>query len=193
MTKIGILALQGNVIEHHKALVAASHKLGKPVTICEVRTPQELAGLDGIIIPGGESTAYHHLLTNQGMFAALKQVRKIFGTCTGAILLAKRVSGKAKGQRTLGLMDIAIARNAYGRQVDSFEAVVPSARLGPISGMFIRAPIITKVEKGVEVLAEHEGNPVIVYQKKSNQHLLAATFHPELAGDTKLHEFFLGL
>lgn len=183
--RIGVLALQGAFAEHCRALEA----LG--CTACEVRRVEELEDLDGLIIPGGESTTIGSLLVKWGLMEALKEKiiagLPVYGTCAGLILLAKEIAGSA--QPRLGVMDIQVLRNGYGRQVDSFEADLDIAVLGPepFVGVFIRAPIIQEVGPGVEVLAEWEGYPVLVRQGK----LLASTFHPELTNDLRLHRYFL--
>lgn len=157
-----------------------------------VRTREEISAVDGLIIPGGESTTIGKLLTRFGLLEPIRErIREgmpVFGTCAGAILLAKEIEGS--DQDRLGVMDIAVMRNAYGRQIESFEADVdvPSISGDPVRGVFIRAPIITSTGPGVEVLGTFEDHPVVVRQAN----LLAATFHPELAGDRRLHSIFLG-
>jgi 5'-phosphate synthase pdxT subunit len=174
--RVGILALQGNFREH----AAMLRRLGAdPV---EVRKPEQLEGLDGLIIPGGESTAIMRLARLYGIDEALRRFEQpIFGTCAGMIML---------GRGHLGLIDVAVERNAYGRQVASFEA--PLALAGddrPLTGVFIRAPRIAELGEGVEVLAEHEGAPVLARAGR----ILVAAFHPELTDDTRVHERFLQL
>lgn len=191
--RIGILALQGGVIEHLVATREAARKLKIKCEIIEVRTEKSLKGLDGLIIPGGESTVHSKLLEREGMLSEMRKVRKIFGTCAGMIMLAKRVEGRIKGQKTLELMDIEIARNAYGTQLESFEEEIKTG-LGTINAVFIRAPRIKKVGKKVKVLAKLGKEPVAVYQHepKGNRHYLACAFHPELS-TSKFHELFLSL
>ena len=174
--KIGILAVQGNFREH----AAVLRKLGaKPV---EVRKPEQLADLDGLIIPGGESTAIGRLVHLYGLEEAIRSFeRPIFGTCAGMILLDRR---------HLGVLDLEVSRNAYGRQVASFEADLELAGDGePLRGVFIRAPRVTDAGPGVEVLAELDGEPVLLREGRT----IVAAFHPELTGDTRVHERFLDL
>ena len=193
MKKIGVLALQGGVDEHIAALLAASEKCGIPVKIVEVRNLADMESIDGIIIPGGESTTIAKLMDRAGIFNKVAQVRKIMGTCAGAILLAKKVEGATLEQRYLALMDIEIERNAYGRQLDSFEANLTTV-FGTLPGVFIRAPKMRVAGKGVQPMAFHGDDVVAAYQKKEKEgkHYLALTFHPELT-TTRFHEFFIKL
>ena len=184
--KVGILAVQGDY-EAHGAVLA---KLG--VEHVFVRTPADLAGVDALILPGGESTTHLKFLAEEGLDKAIRDFAArggaLFGTCAGAILLAREVRNPA--QPSLGLADLAIARNAYGRQVASDVRFGPSKLKKELLEMvFIRAPVIEQVGTGVEVLAESEGCPVLVRQGR----VLAATFHPELTSDTTVHEYFLKL
>jgi len=172
--KIGILAVQGNFREH----AAMLRRLGAgPV---EVRKPDELAGLDGLVIPGGESTTFMRLMRLYGLEEAVRSFeRPILGTCAGLIVLDKQ---------HLGLLDVDVARNAYGRQVASFEADLElPGEEKPLRGVFIRAPRVDRVGEDVEVLAKLDGEPVLLRQGR----YLVATFHPELTGDTRVHELFL--
>jgi 5'-phosphate synthase pdxT subunit len=184
--KIGILAIQGDYEAHAKTL----DRIG--VAHCFVRLPSDLAGVDGIILPGGESTTHLKVMKEEGLFAALKQYAAnggaFFGTCAGAILLAREVHGPP--QDSLNLLDISILRNGYGRQLAS-DVHLGRTKLSdkPVEMVFIRAPIIESVGKGVAVLAEDAGHPVLVEQGRT----LAATFHPELSDDTSIHEHFLKL
>jgi 5'-phosphate synthase pdxT subunit len=182
---IGVLALQGAYAKHEAALVAA----GAEARL--VKRPGELEGLDGLVIPGGESTTFLKHLERDGFFEALKGfVRETptFGTCAGAILLATGV--KNPEQESLRAMDITVERNAYGRQIDSAILTAPSSLPGgDLEMVFIRAPRIADVGPDVEVLAQREGAPVLVRQG----HLLAATFHPELSGDGRVHGFFVDM
>lgn len=185
-SRVGVLALQGAFREHIMMLEA----LGADAI--PVRLPDQLAGLAGLIIPGGESTAISKLMDTYRFFDFIAQRHDagvaIWGTCAGAILLARDVLDAGDGQRTLGLMDVSVRRNAFGRQVDSFEADLHvRAGIDRFRGVFIRAPWIEKVGKGVEVLAEHSGYIVAARQGK----MLATVFHPELTGDTRLHKYFL--
>ena len=185
----GVLALQGDFAAHDAALrragVAASQ-------VCAVRRVGELEGLKGLVLPGGESTALLKLMADEDWFAALRGFHArggaLFGTCAGAILLAREVHGPR--QPSLGLLDATIDRNAYGRQVDSFEAAIEARELGePLSGVFIRAPRFVATGPGVEVLGRLNDAPVLVRQGR----VLAATFHPEMAGEDRLHRLFAGL
>jgi pyridoxal 5'-phosphate synthase pdxT subunit len=181
--RIGVLALQGDYEAHIKAVVAAG---GEGF---EVRTPSELALADGLILPGGESTTLGHLMARFGMDTAIQAFEKpIWGTCAGMILLAKRITEGEKrgGQPLLGLLDIGVARNAFGRQIDSFEAQIETT-FGPVTGVFIRAPYVSEVGAGVEVLGRYDNKVVLVRQKK----LLASAFHPELTSDASLHRAFI--
>jgi 5'-phosphate synthase pdxT subunit len=174
--RIGILAVQGNVREH----AAVLRRLGAdPV---EVRKPEQLAELDGLIIPGGESTAIARLVRLYGLEEAIRSFeRPIFGTCAGMILLDRN---------HLGLLDLEVSRNAYGRQVSSFEADLElDGEDEPLRGVFIRAPRVREAGPEVEVLAELEGEPVLLRDGR----LLVASFHPELTADTRVHERFLDL
>ena len=185
--RVGVLALQGAFREHILSLEA----LG--VEAVPVRLPDQLEGCAGLIIPGGESTAIGKLMTSYGFYEALctahDQGMAIWGTCAGAILLARRVLDALPDQRTLELMDIAVRRNAYGRQVDSFEAelTVGGVAGAPFPGVFIRAPWIEETGPSVEVLATHGGRTVAAREGR----LLATTFHPELTGDPRIHGFFV--
>jgi 5'-phosphate synthase pdxT subunit len=190
MKTVGVLALQGDFAAHGAALERAG---AAPVY---VRGHEQLAGLDGLIIPGGESTTMLKLLRYDGFWDALVEFgrhKPIFGTCAGAILLASSVLSPA--QESLGLMDLEIERNAYGRQIDSrVAALEPEAEFqertgaGKLEAVFIRAPVIRHVGGGARVLAWYSGDPVLV---ESGAHL-AATFHPELTRDTRVHALFLG-
>jgi pyridoxal 5'-phosphate synthase pdxT subunit len=182
--KVGILAVQGDYEAHGKML----DRLG--VEHVYVRLPGDLAGLNGIILPGGESSTHLKVLTEEGLFDALKQFAAnggaFFGTCAGAILLAREVHGPT--QASLGLLDVSILRNGYGRQLASdVHMGRTKLRKEPLEMVFIRAPIIESVGKGIEVLAEDAGHPVLVRQGR----VLASTFHPELTDDPAVHEYFL--
>jgi 5'-phosphate synthase pdxT subunit len=181
--RIGILALQGNVREH----AAVLRSLGAEVV--EVRRPDELEGLDGLVVPGGESTAIGRLVRLSGLEEPLRSFDgALLGTCAGMILLARdAVDGRPDGLQ-LGLADVVARRNAFGRQVSSFEADLELVgETPPLHGVFIRAPWIEEVGPDVEVLAEWEGHPVLVRQGR----VLLAAFHPELTDDTRVHELFL--
>lgn len=176
----GVLALQGGVREHRRALAAAGMRS------MEVRTPSDLAQVRGLVIPGGESTAISRLASRYGLIdplrARMEEGMGAFGTCAGMIFLAARVAEGA-GPRP-GVLDITVRRNAYGRQNQSFECDLDVAGWGePLRAVFIRSPMVESVGEGVEVLAEHGGRPVLVRQGR----ILAAAFHPELTGDGRLH------
>jgi len=188
--RVGVLALQGAFIEHEKIL----RRLGVDAT--EVRLPEELAGLDGLIIPGGESTTIGKLAVKWRLLepirALAKAGRPVWGACAGMILMAQKVTDGVPDQPLLGLMDIAIVRNAFGRQVDSFETDLDVPVLGkiPFHAVFIRAPLIERVGAGVEVLARLEDGAVVAARQGN---LLATAFHPELTEDDRFHRYFLGL
>ncbi|MEM4348647.1 MAG: pyridoxal 5'-phosphate synthase glutaminase subunit PdxT [Candidatus Anstonellaceae archaeon] len=191
MDKIGVLALQGDFEEHIHALLKASEKLSVPIKIVEVRTASHLDGIDGLIIPGGESTAISRLMQSEGMFEKIASVRKIMGTCAGAILLAKEVHGATHFQRFLSIMDISVTRNAYGSQLASFEAQITTV-FGSMNGVFIRAPKLQPISPEVQPMAFLSEEVVGAYQKLKDQHLIALAFHPELT-TTKFHEYFIKL
>lgn len=178
---VGVLALQGDYQKHEEALARAG------ASARDVRTAAEMDAVDGLIIPGGESTTMLKLIGYEQLWEPLRRFgesKPIFGTCAGAILLAKEVANPA--QASFGLLDIAIERNAYGRQIDSHIAPIDLEGT-PLEAVFIRAPIIRRVGAGVEVLASHRGDPVLVSQGRH----LVATFHPELTCDPRVHELFL--
>lgn len=184
--RIGVLALQGSFIEHINMLA----KLGVMAT--PVYKPNELEGIDGLIIPGGESTTILNLMHSFNIFEPLKERAldglPVMATCAGTVLLAKEVTNP--GMKTLALMDISVKRNAFGRQVDSFEANVDIPLLGkePFPAIFIRAPLIETTDPDVEILCRlGDGTAIAVRQER----LLAVSFHPELSQDTRLHRYFL--
>jgi 5'-phosphate synthase pdxT subunit len=182
--KAGVLALQGDFREHARMFAECG---ATPVL---VRTPEELAGVDCLAIPGGESTTMAKLARGFGLAGPLRERGErgmpIIGTCAGMIVMARRV---ADGEPLLELLDIGVQRNAYGRQADSFETDLDVAGVGPVRAVFIRAPRVLDVGEDVEVLAEHDGRPVLVRQGV----LIAASFHPEIAGDARLHARLLEL
>ncbi|WP_028577150.1 pyridoxal 5'-phosphate synthase glutaminase subunit PdxT [Desulfomicrobium escambiense] len=183
--RIGVMALQGAFAEHREMLSS----LGVRAEL--VRTPGGLDGLDGLILPGGESTSMRRLAAWGGLDAVLREFgasRPVWGVCAGLILMARRVEGE---EPFAGLMDMAVARNAYGRQGESFVADVQPGRLGgaPFPGVFIRAPHVVEAGPDVEVLARLDGLPVALVQGR----LLATAFHPELTRDPRMHAFFLKL
>jgi 5'-phosphate synthase pdxT subunit len=189
MKKVGVLSLQGDFAAHGAALERAG---AEPVY---VREREQLDQIDGLIIPGGESTTMLKLMHYEGLFqpiADFGRVKPVFGTCAGAILMAKDVTHPA--QESFALIDIGIERNAYGRQIDSrVVALDPATEFqertapGKLEAVFIRAPIIRRMEPGVKVLAEYEGDPVLIEQGRH----LVATFHPELTSDPRVHKLFL--
>ena len=188
MTRIGVLALQGDFAEHAAALQRAGAEA------VEVRLPRELEGLQGLIIPGGESTAITRLMSIYELLEPLRGlVRRgvpVWGTCAGAIVLARNAIGL--DQPNIGAMDITVRRNAFGSQIDSFEIDLPVAGIGeePFHAVFIRAPVIEDVGPEVEVLARLPDGRMVAAQQG---HLLATSFHPELTGDHRFHEYFLNL
>jgi 5'-phosphate synthase pdxT subunit len=194
--KIGVLALQGAFARHVERLRAIG------ATAVEVRTPEQLAGVDALVMPGGESTTVSNLLGSTELFdpiaGRIDGGMAVFGTCAGMILLADKILDGRDDQRHFGALDITVRRNGYGRQVDSFEAdltLVEGPGLGgaqksrPFHGVFIRAPRVEAVGPDVAVLAAFDGDPVLVRQGR----LLAACFHPELTDDARLHELFLSV
>ncbi len=182
--KIGVLGMQGDIEEH----LAIMEKIG--IDAVRVKSVKTLEGVDGLIMPGGESTTMLKLLKLTGLFEALKEKIEhgfpVYGTCAGLILLAKKVEHPE--QDSLGALDLSVSRNGYGRQIDSFSAKISIPVIGEkaFEAVFIRAPVITKVGK-VEVLATYNNEPVFV--KDGN--VIASTFHPELSNDTRIHSFFL--
>ena len=190
---IGVLAVQGDVREHLRMLEEAG------ASAVPVRRPLELHGLDGVVIPGGESTTMHKLTVVFDLLEPLRdQVRAglpAFGTCAGMIMLADRVESGAPGQETIGGIDVTVRRNAFGRQVDSFEADVNFAAFDSrVRAVFIRAPWVEKVGDRVEVLARVASGPAadrIVAVRQGR--LLATSFHPEIAGDDRVHRYFVDL
>jgi pyridoxal 5'-phosphate synthase pdxT subunit len=185
--KIGVLALQGAFIEHQKML----NQLGAEVV--QVRLPGQLDGLEGLIIPGGESTTIGKLATAFNMMEPLRmfaQEKPTWGTCAGMIFLAKDIG--IDRQPILGLMDITVNRNAFGRQIDSFEADLDISILdgAPFHAVFIRAPVATRAGERVEILCRLDDEYIVAAQQG---HLLATAFHPELTNDARLHEYFLRL
>lgn len=184
--KVGVLGLQGDVREHLAALEEVD------VTGVVVRRPDEIAAVDALILPGGESTTIGKLLDR---FELLEPIREratagmpLFGTCAGLILMASEVVGPQDAPHRLSVMDVGVRRNAYGRQVDSFEADLEVRGLPePARAVFIRAPAVERVGKGVEVLATWEDRPVLLRQGR----LLASSFHPEIGGESRIHELFV--
>jgi 5'-phosphate synthase pdxT subunit len=181
--RIGVLAIQGDYAAHAAALAETG---ADPV---EIRKPDQLASIDGLILPGGESTTVLRFLDTHNFFEVLKDfctTKPVFGTCAGAILLAREVLNPP--QRSLGVLDAVVERNAYGRQIDSAILFAPTELAGgPLEMVFIRAPRFLETGPGVEVLASREGSPVLVRQGT----LMAATFHPELSPDRRVHRLFV--
>ncbi|HEV8570561.1 MAG TPA: pyridoxal 5'-phosphate synthase glutaminase subunit PdxT [Actinoplanes sp.] len=189
---VGVFALQGDVREHRAML---EHCGARTVA---VRRPSELAGLDGIVLPGGESTTMYKLARTFELFEPLRDAitggLPAFGTCAGMIMLANHIEGGIVGQETLGGLDVVVRRNAFGRQVDSFEAVVgfePSwSEPFEFPATFIRAPLVEKVGDDVEIVARVSGDRIVAVRRG---HLLATSFHPEITGDSRIHELFVDL
>jgi 5'-phosphate synthase pdxT subunit len=190
--RVGVLALQGAFAAHARALA----ELGADTY--EVRTPADLAAVDALVLPGGESTTMSRLLTTSGLFDPLGERLAdglpVFGTCAGMILLATTVLDGRPDQRSFGAIDLEVRRNGYGRQVDSFETDLDLIGLreagdrdGPFHAVFIRAPLVESAGPDVEVLAEHDGHPVLARQRR----VLVASFHPELTPDLRIHARFL--
>jgi pyridoxal 5'-phosphate synthase pdxT subunit len=182
--KAGVLALQGDFREHARAFADAG------ATPIEVRTPEDLSRVECLAIPGGESTTISKLAVSSGLVGPIVERAKdgmpILGTCAGMIVMAKRVVGL---EPLLDLVDVTVRRNAYGRQVDSFEADLEVEGVDhPVRGVFIRAPVVEEVGDAVRVLARLDGAPVVLEQGN----LIVASFHPELVGETRLHEYLLG-
>jgi pyridoxal 5'-phosphate synthase pdxT subunit len=183
---VGVLALQGAFDLHQQRL----RQLGVPAPL--IRTPADLVGLDAIVLPGGESTTMSRLLTTSGLFDELKgrlcDGLPVFGTCAGMILCATEVLDGRPDQRGFDLIDLTVRRNGYGRQLDSFESDLDVAGIdGDFHAVFIRAPLVERIGDDVEVLARHDGAPVLV----RNAGCTVAAFHPELTDDTRLHRLFL--
>lgn len=185
---VGVLALQGAFEAHQHVL----RDLG--VETVQVRTPAELESVDALVMPGGESTTMSHLLVTSGLFesidARLKQGMPVFGTCAGMILLAKGVLDGRSDQKSFGAIDIDVKRNAYGRQIDSFETDIEvDGLVEDFHAVFIRAPQIARCGEGVTVLARH-GEDIVLARQGS---VMVASFHPELTSDTRIHSLFTGL
>ena len=188
--KIGVLALQGAFAEHKKVLA----RIG--VESVEVRLPEHLEDLDGLIIPGGESTTIGKVAKRWGLLGPLRDFvesgRLVWGTCAGMIFVAKEVLDGKPDQPLLRLMDVTVRRNAFGRQVDSFEADLDVPALGeePFHAIFIRAPLIERVHNGVEVVAQLDDGTVVAARQGN---MLVTSFHPELTDDDRFHRYFVGL
>jgi pyridoxal 5'-phosphate synthase pdxT subunit len=190
--KIAVIAMQGDFEKHVQTL----HRLGADAY--PARLPDEVRRADAVVLPGGESTTIGKLMARYGVDEALREAaaarKPIYGTCAGLILLAREIAsgtGERGGQPTLGLLDVTVARNAFGRQIDSFEAALPVAAFGaePLRAVFIRAPAVVRTGPEVETLATYDGKTVFVRQGT----ILGSAFHPELTDDDRAHRFFLSL
>ncbi len=186
--KIGVLALQGDVREHVRAIEQSG------ATAIAVKHTDQIDAVDGCILPGGESTTIGKLLDRFGLLEPLADRARsgmpLYGTCAGAILMATEIVGREDAPHRLAVMAMTVERNAYGRQIDSFETDLDVSGLeGDFRAVFIRAPVIEAVGDGVEVLATVDGKPVLVRQG----HLLASTFHPEMTDDHRVHDLFVGM
>jgi len=184
--QVGVLALQGAFAAHSDCLASIG------VQSIEVRTPEQLNSVDALLMPGGESSTMSQLLESSGLFdpisTRIADGMPVFGTCAGMILLASEILDGRSDQRSFSAIDISVRRNAFGRQVDSFESAINSS-VGDFHGVFIRAPRIERVGDGVEVLGSINNEPVLVRQGN----VLAASFHPELSNDARLHEYFVSI
>jgi len=184
--QVGVLALQGAFAAHSECLTSIG------VQSVEVRTPEQLNSVDALLMPGGESSTMSQLLESSGLFdpisTRIADGMPVFGTCAGMILLASEILDGRSDQRSFSAIDISVRRNAFGRQVDSFESTINSP-VGDFHGVFIRAPRIERVGKEVEVLGSINNEPVLVRQGN----VLAASFHPELSNDARLHEYFVSI
>ena len=184
--QIGVLALQGAFAAHSDCLTSIG------VQSIEVRTPEQLSSVDALLMPGGESSTMSQLLESSGLFdpisSRIADGMPVFGTCAGMILLASEILDGRSDQRNFAAIDISVRRNAFGRQVDSFEATINSS-VGDFHGVFIRAPRIERVGDHVEILGSINDEPVLVRQGN----VLAASFHPELSNDARLHEYFVSI
>ena len=185
--RVGVFALQGDVREHLQLLTA----LG--VESIEVRNAEQLASVDGLILPGGESTTISKLIDIFGLrddlLAYISKGKPVYGTCAGMIMLATEVLDEASGQQSLKAMDISVRRNAFGSQLDSFEASIEFAG-APVDVAFIRAPIVERVGENVQILSQLPDGAVVAVREGN---LLATSFHPELTGDSSVHAYFLGM
>ncbi len=183
---VGVLALQGAFAAHSDCLASIG------VQSVEVRTPEQLNSVGALLMPGGESSTMSQLLESSGLFdpiaARIADGMPVFGTCAGMILLASEILDGRSDQRSFSAIDLSVRRNAFGRQVDSFEATINSS-VGDFHGVFIRAPRIERVGDGVEVLGSINDEPVLVRQGN----VLAASFHPELSNDARVHEYFVSI
>ncbi len=186
---IGVLSFHGDVLEHIQATMRAAEKLHTPVTVIPVRTKEALSKVAGLILPGGESTTMHKLCVREGMWEQMKSIPFIFGTCAGAIMLAKKILHKAEGQESLERIGIDIDRNAYGRQTDSFQEIL-STTLGEVTAVYIRAPKIVSIKPSITIFAGTNENVLACEEISDGLYNLATCFHPELT-TTLFHEYFL--
>lgn len=189
MKRVGVLAFHGDVVEHIHATQLAAKNLKLPLAVLSIRTNESLGKIDGLIIPGGESTTLYKLCKRERIWDEMKKIKNIFGTCAGAIMLAKKIQHKTDDQETLELMDIEVDRNAYGRQTESFEKPIKT-KLGNLTAVFIRAPRIKNVGSEVKTLATSESGIIACEQKGKNNYYLATCFHPEITSSL-FHEYFL--
>jgi len=190
---VGVVAIQGDFEKHIESLRAAGRQMGLDLEVKEVRTPEDLAQVDRVVLPGGESTTVGLLMQRFGLGDAMREAAKegmpVWGTCMGMIMMAANVEGRPN-QYTLDLLDIDVRRNAFGAQVHSFEDAVNCEPLErTVTGVFIRAPVVTRVGDEVEVIANYDGKVVAVRQGNR----IGTSFHPELTDDTTFHQWFLGL
>ncbi len=190
---IGVLSIQGDVREHLSALEACGARTVR------VRTVADLAGIDGLVIPGGESTTMSKLALADGLMEPLRAARTdglpMYGSCAGMIMLADRIVDARQDQETIGGLDVTVRRNAFGRQVDSFEAdlTVPAVGVAPLRAVFIRAPLVEAIGPNVEVLARVDRGGASTIVGVRTERLLATAFHPELTGDHRIHQLFLDM
>ena len=189
LKNIGVLGFQGDFVEHIETTKKALNKLSFEGNIIMVKTKDKLQNLDGLIIPGGESTTLQTLCIKNGLWEDMKRIKYIYGTCAGAILLSKKVLHKTKNQQTLELMDIEIDRNAYGGQISSFEKKIKT-KLGNFDAVFIRSPRITKTGKNIVIIAKERNEVLACEQRDKDKYYLVSCFHPELT-TTIFHEYFL--
>ena len=194
--RVGVLALQGGIVEHVHMLKRAAEKTGKKVEVVEVRKKEHLNQVEGIVLPGGESTSISRLGKRLGLTDPLRERitngMPVLATCAGAALLAKEVIDKQSGKRYepwLGVADVKVIRNYFGRQRESFEADLEVEGIGTFRGVFIRAPVMEPLSDNAKVLSSFDGRPVMIMEGN----VILTSFHPELASDTRIHEMFLNL
>ncbi len=195
MKYVGVLDVQGDITEHGRVLGEVIRKSGMDAKVVLVNSPKDVEKLSALVLPGGESTTLGKLLSSYGIDESIKKIASkgvpIMGTCAGLIILSKDAGVQAvkTGQPLLGLLDVKVDRNYFGRQRESFETelLIPAIGEEPFHGVFIRSPVVESVGAGVEVLCKFEGKVVMVKQKN----ILGLAFHPELSGDLRIHEYFL--